>query len=92
MKLLEAILFLTVVTLIYSWVMSKVASMIKNNEKYLKDEPTWMTVVVPSIGKGSESDDSDESAGLLSLKGWNYYKSELSYQSIDSDLSDESDG
>ena len=33
--------------------------------------------------KETDGDSSDESAGLLSMKGWNYYKSNVRYHSID---------
>lgn len=100
MKLFECVIFLSVVMAGYSYVMSLVQTMGQRNEN-LSDALTKMTVIVPhsrsvgsSSGSGSERDtysgSSDESAALLSLKGWNYYESGLYYQSIASDLSDQS--
>lgn len=97
LTLLESILFLTVVTIIYCILMNQVDTMSDNVAKYLKDEPTWMTIAIPSVARvpgsddsrsryGSDGSGSDESAGLLSMKQWDYYHS----ASIDSDLSDKS--
>ena len=61
--------------------------------KRRREESTWMTVVVPNVNKRGEEGDSvsDESAGLLSMKGWNYFEdsSAARYQSIGSLSSDE---
>lgn len=71
----------------------------RQRNEHLLDEFTKMTVIVPhskSIGSGSETrsgatEASDESAALLSMKGWNYYENgQQQYQSIASELSDQS--
>ncbi|CAB9528183.1 1,3-beta-glucanosyltransferase gel2 [Seminavis robusta] len=87
---LESILFLTVSFVVYSWLMSFVDKMSEYQEERERDQPRWIKVVMPSVStKDTDGDSSDESAGLLSMKGWNYYKSTVRYQSVDSDMKEE---
>ena len=85
--LLKSILFLVVVCVIYTMVMNNVDNMRDQNEIYMKGDPTWITVVVPCTTDKSVSD-SDSSGEAVSMKAWSYQN--VAYQSIDSDLSDES--
>ena len=76
--MLSLFLFFLAVTAAYYVLMSAVNVMRRRSEQCLRVQPTWMTVVVPKIGR--RPSDSDESAGLLSMKGWNYVD-ELSLRS-----------
>lgn len=91
--LLYAILLLSVASIIYAFVMQSVNNLRERNEEFeSRDEPKWIKVIVPSVaGTVDTSDDSDESAGLLSTKGWNYYKSHARYHStcMDSEVREE---
>ena len=98
-SLFECVVLLSITKAGYDYLMS-VAQVMRQRNEHLFDEFTKMTVIVPhskSIGSGSERDArsgsteaSDESAALLSMKGWNYYEKWQPYQSIASDLSDQS--
>ena len=83
--LLYSIAFLSLVSAIYAFVMRFVERLRESNEEY-GDEPKWITVIVPSVARTAETaDESDESAGLVSMRGWNYYKSHAQYHSTDAD-------
>lgn len=91
----SATLFLVVVSVIYSMVMSNVEKMRTYSERYMKDDPTWITVVVPYSVSSTPTErsisGSDSSGEMLSMKAWSYQSAVYhSIESIDSDLSDES--
>lgn len=88
---LMIVVFLAIASIMFAVVMRIVAKWKQNRDIRILEEIRRITVVVSNASRGDGDSDSEESAGLLSMKGWNHFQSRTQYQSIGSDLSDESD-
>jgi len=88
---LLSVISLAVASIILAVVMRIVAKARNSHDIGFLEEIRRITEADSKESRGDGDSDSQESAGLLSMKGWNDFQSKTKYHSIGSDLSDESE-